>query len=129
MRLISNKIRRHFQVGLTGQIQLEDCGSIYLEPDEQITFRTEDAHEYDVVRKSWGYYATPSLNRRLVRFGLHAALINNKEKYYFVVLVDDEKRGEFDTYLIEERLHLVTWLDSDLRLDQLYDDITKHHGT
>ena len=124
MKIISKKVPREFSVGVNQNITLRDCGSIDLEPNEQITFHTDDHLEYDVARKVWCYYATPSLNRRLINFGLHAALVRNKEKHYFIVLVDNSRRNEFDTYLIEEHLHLVTWMDSDLSLNQLDDSIT-----
>ena len=54
-----------------------DCGRIALAPDEQVTFTTEAGGEYDVTRKSWGFYATPSINGRLKTFGLRAALVRN----------------------------------------------------
>ena len=88
MKFISRNVPREFRVGTNKDILIRDCGSIDLEPNEQVTFHTDSHLEYDVARKSWGYYATPSLNRRLINFGLHAALIHNKENHYFVVLVD-----------------------------------------
>ena len=36
---------------------LHDCAHIELEPNEQVTFKTATGAEYDVTRKSWGYYA------------------------------------------------------------------------
>ena len=40
-------------------------GTVYLAPNEQLTFVTENKNRYDVARKYWGFYATPSINSRL----------------------------------------------------------------
>src|SRR5438105_15753607 len=68
---------RAFQVGRTEKIWIRDCAHISLEPDEQVTFLTGEGAEYDVARKDWGFYATPSLNSRLARFGLRGVLVRN----------------------------------------------------
>ena len=73
MRLDRKDPPRTFVVG--DNIKISDCGMIALRPDEQVTFVTEAGAEYDVVRKDWGFYATPSLNGRLLQFGLRAVLI------------------------------------------------------
>ena len=127
MKSYLRKFSRQFQVGSKGTIQLRDCGSIQLEPDEQITFQTDEKFEYDVLRKSWGYYATPSLNARLLRFQLHAALICNHKGHYFVVLVEDAKRDEFADYLAKDSLRLVTWLDSNQQLSQVDQHFNETH--
>ena len=57
---------RKFTVGLS-KIKLKDCGSIYLKKNNQVTFRYKKS-EYDVCKKDWGYYATPSINGRLKKF-------------------------------------------------------------
>lgn len=105
---------RRFRVGRAGDIELEDRGSIALAPDEQVTFVTERGGEYDVVRKSWGFYATPSLDRdgRLARFGLRAALIRNLDTgRRFIVLVETGREGDFEAYRVAEHLDVVAWLD------------------
>ncbi|HLN09267.1 MAG TPA: hypothetical protein VK281_09945, partial [Xanthobacteraceae bacterium] len=61
---------RVFTVGNSGPIEMRDCGMVALDADEQLTFVTERGAEYDVARKDWGFYATPSLNGRLMQFGL-----------------------------------------------------------
>lgn len=100
---------RTFRAGK--DIQIRDCGRMRLDPDEQITFVTEDGAEYDVARKAWGFYATPSLNGRLVDHKLHAALVRNEAGRYYVFLLEDGKRPEFERYLHDERQTLVAWLD------------------
>ena len=67
---------RRFQVSGRGvTLMLSDCGRVALEPGEQVTFTTAAGGEYDVARKDWGFYATPSTNSRLKSFGLRAALV------------------------------------------------------
>lgn len=111
---------RRFAVGVDGGIELSDCGRIALEPDEQVTFTTESGGEYDVARKDWGFYATPSLNGRLPSFGLRAVLVKNRGTgRYFVGLVEEGKEPLFERYLERENLVAVRWLDSSERLADL----------
>jgi hypothetical protein len=104
---------REFVVGHGSVIRMKDCARVELEPDEQVTFTTEAGGEYDVARKSWGFYATPSTNARLARFGLRAALAKSWENKYFVYLVERGREGDFQRYLDRERNRVVAWLDTD----------------
>ena len=102
---------RVFQVGVPqNNIFIKDCAKIYLNNDEQVTFCTDSGTEYDVARKSWGYYATPSLNGRLLRFGLKSALVKNNTEQYFLMLVEKDKEEEFKRYLQSENQKLICWL-------------------
>jgi len=113
MNVVSKKPAREFRVGISKSIVLKDCASIALGPDEQVTFTTADGGEYDVVRKSWGFYATPSLNVRLKKYGLNAALIASEDNKYFIFLVESGRESQFQTYLQNEKLTLVTWLNEE----------------
>ena len=110
---------REFQVGKGERVTISDCGRVELNSDEQLTFVSEGDREYDVIRKSWGYYATPSMNGRLASFGLRGALIRGDDGKGFVFLVEAGKENDFRRYLEVERLWLVTWLDNDEALDAL----------
>ncbi|MBI4343023.1 MAG: hypothetical protein HY599_06620 [Candidatus Omnitrophica bacterium] len=110
---------RVFDVGCLVKIQLKDCGRVALEADEQVTFVTETGGEFDVVRKSWGFYATPSLNQRLPRFGLRAVLVKSPDGKYYVWLVERGKEPDFQRYLEAERQAVVSWLDTDQALERL----------
>ena len=110
---------RAFDVGRTVVAQLRDCARIELEADEQVTFVTGSGAEYDVARKSWGYYATPSLNGRLSRFGLRAVLVKALDTRYYVFLVERGKEADFQSYLDVEGHVVVWWLDSDDDLEAL----------
>jgi len=102
---------RVFTVGFDQKIELKDCARVGLEPDEQVTFVTESGAEYDVARKSWGFYATPSTNGRLKRFNLRAVLVRNRINQYFVMLVEGGKEPLFQDYVVGERLAVLCWLD------------------
>ena len=105
---------RSFDVGLpTKRISLKDCGHMHLEADEQITFTTEQGGEFDVTRKPWGFYATPSLNDRLPRFGLRAALTRSSDGKFFVKLVERGREAEFHGYMEHQAEAVVCWLDED----------------
>ena len=104
---------RRFVVGNSGAITMSDCGTVALAPDEQVTFVTEAGAEYDVTRKDWGFYATPSLDGRLAGFGLRGVLIQNRDtKRYFVLLVERGREAAFEAYLAAENLRIAHWLDS-----------------
>jgi hypothetical protein len=103
---------REFEVGYDVKGIIRDCGSIRLDPDEQVTFLTEQGGEYDLTRKSWGFYATPSMNGRLANFNLRAVLVKNRVDRFFVMLVERGKEDAFDRYVKAEPLKIVAWLDS-----------------
>jgi hypothetical protein len=119
MRIDENDPPRTYEVGFGETIEIRDCGSVELEPNEQLTFKTDSGGEYDVARKDWGFYATPSLNSRLEGFGLRGVLVKNRLDRYFVLLVESGKEDSFDRYLEIEGLEIVTWLDSSEALGEL----------
>jgi len=104
---------RIFAVGRQGHIAMKDCGQLLLEADEQVTLVTERGGQYDVARKSWGFYATPSLNGRLRAQGLRAALVRNRQGRYYLLLMEEGHEEEFHRYLSEEEQEVVCWMDSD----------------
>lgn len=113
---------RTFDVGITG-ITLAHCADVRLDPDEMVTFLGPEGREYDVTRKSWGYYATPSLAGRLIANGFRAALVRNVDtRQCFVVLVDTERVEEWRDYNRVERQEVVLWLDDFDRLARLAAD-------
>lgn len=119
MRLEPVEPPRSFLTGIREEVEMRDCGRLSLDPDEQVTLTTPAGAEYDVARKDWGFYATPSLNARLSGFGLRGVLVRNTLGRYFVLLVEHGHEPEFDAYCASERLELVTWLDTTEALDRL----------
>tara|TARA_B100001094_G_C17896068_1_gene654083 strand:- start:233 stop:574 length:342 start_codon:yes stop_codon:yes gene_type:complete len=102
---------RKFSVGLNYEITISDHGSILLKDNDQISFITEDDKEYDVVRKEWGFYATPSINGRLSNQGFKTALVKNSNGMLYIMLVEKNKLDEFKKYLENEKNFLIKWLD------------------
>lgn len=119
MKLHAIEPPRRFEVGFGETIVMRDCGRLELEPDEQVTLTTESGAEYDVARKDWGFYATPSLNARLTGFGLRGVLVRNRLGRYFVLLVERGREQSFERYVEIEDLRVVTWLDTDDALERL----------
>lgn len=104
---------RRFEVGHDVKGTISDCGSMHLAPDEQITFVTEAGGEYDVARKEWGFYATPSLNGRLAGFNLRGVLVKNRVNRFFIMLVERGKEDAFEGYVRQESMKVVAWLDNE----------------
>lgn len=111
---------RTFLVGNAAKFEMRDCGTMRLAPDEQITFVTDGGAEYDVARKDWGFYATPSLNGRLADFRLRGVLVKNRgTRRFFVMLVERGAEARFESYCSAENLAVVTWLDTAAALEEL----------
>ena len=102
---------REFEVGLEIKRKIKDCGKIKLSPDEQVAFVTESGKEYDLTRKDFGFYATPSVNIRLGKEGFKTAIVKNSQDRYFIMIVEADKMNEFQTYLDEEKQKVIEWLD------------------
>ena len=94
-------------------VDISHVADIELDPDELITFKTESGSEWDVSRKSFGWYATPSLNRRLPEHGLRGALVANADGRVAVLLVEPARMDDFDAYCEEQSMRVLTWLDTD----------------
>jgi hypothetical protein len=111
MKIEVNSDPRIFPVGIA-HTQLSHVADIDLQSDEMVTFVTDGELEYDVCRKSWGYYATPSLGGRLRAFGWRAAVMRNIDtRHCFVVLVQEGREDEWMAYMLIERQELVLWID------------------
>jgi hypothetical protein len=119
VKIIRNDPPRTFTVGRTIKHDIHDCAHIALEHDEQVTFVTPEGAEYDVTRKSWGFYATPSLNGRLAGFNLRPALIRNPQGRYYIFLIERGKEPDVQQYLDQEGQRIVWWLDTDDSLNAL----------
>lgn len=117
MKLSLEKIPRDFTVN---GVRIKDHGKILLEADEMVSFVTSSGAEFDFTRKDWGFYATPSLNGRLAKFGLRAALVRSTQSNRFYVLVVERgKEPIFESYLAKERAELLLWMDTTETLEAL----------
>jgi SAM-dependent methyltransferase len=116
MKLRLNEPPRTFNIGRGEPIIISDVAHIELEPNEQVTFEAPGGIEYDVARKAWGFYATPSLNGRLLDHGLRAVLTRSPTHKYYVMLVERGREAELQRYLDSEHNVLVRWLDNEADL-------------
>lgn len=108
MKFIQHNQPRKFSVGGT---VLSDCGEVYLNSDEQITFVSESGKRHDFCAKKWGFYATPSVNHRLSNQNLKTALVKNLANRYYVMVVDEDYMDEFSDYLNQQGSRVLEWLD------------------
>lgn len=93
-------------------LTLSDMGDVYLAEDEQVTVCVAPDRGNDVLRKSWGFYLTNSLNGRLREQGLKTALARNPGSgRLYVLLVDERRLDEFNAYLRQYDMELLRWLD------------------
>jgi len=79
--------------------------SIKLKKDEQLTLH-HGKSEYDIAKKEWGYYVTPSIQKRLKNFNLEAILIK-KSNDFFLCLVKKNKKKDFDNFLHNKKIKFI----------------------
>jgi RNase P/RNase MRP subunit p29 len=111
MKLELKESPRSFVVGIDGGIEIKDMGSVYLAPNEQLTFVTDEGARFDFVRKSWGYYATPSINGRLVQEGFKTALVENEAGRIYVLVIEAGMMQHFEEYCRIEGQKILQWLN------------------
>lgn len=121
MKLKLNDPPRKFSIGRGEPLVIEDVAHIELDPNQQVTFEGPGGIEYDVARKAWGFYATPSLNGRLLDHNLRAVIARSPANKYFVFLVERGREAEFRQYLDAEQNTIVRWLDNEADLRALED--------
>ncbi len=109
MKIIKNHPPRKFKP--SKNITIKDCARIYLNQNEQVTFLTKKKQEYDICKKDWGFYATPSINGRLKSYGFKTAIIKNiKTKKIYLFIIEKGKEKSFYKYLREENCKVLKWL-------------------
>ena len=113
MKYILKNPPRKFVTGINKDMFHTEMAQIDLAPEEQITFIGEGGIEYDVVRRSWGFYATPSMNARLLKFNLRSVLVKAGNNKFFIALVEKGKEEQFFVSLKDDASQIVSWLDSD----------------
>jgi len=125
---------REFGVGKRGGT-LRHCADVQLDADEQVTFVAAGGSEHDLVRKSWGYYATGSLNGRLPEHGLRPVLCigvpreGESARRAYLMLVEPEGEPQFRDYLRGEGMEVVCWLDSDAALTEVAERLAGLQGS
>ena len=92
-------------------IDIKDYGQIKLAPNEMITLETPSGRSYDITAKDFGFYATPSINARLVTEGFKTALVKNAFEKVFILMVEIDNIDKFNRYCISEKLQVIFWID------------------
>lgn len=95
------------------------AADVELDTDEQVTFVSRTGSEFDVARKAWGYYATPSLNKRLPDHRLRPVLTMNPDNKMALLLVEIGHEAAFEEYMTSQGMRVVWWLDTDEQVDEL----------
>ena len=99
--------------------QIKDYGKISLENNEMVSFVASGGGELDFAAKSWGFYATPSVNSRLKNEGFKTALVANENNQLYVMVVEKDKINDFFAYLKDGHDNRVLcWLDEWLPLTE-----------
>ena len=109
------KRNRKFVVGKGKDITLVDKGSVYLDNNENISVHFNKKINYDVAKKSWGFYPLPSINKRLKKFKLKAVIVESKNfNTFFVMLVIENRKKilDFKKYCKKENIKIIAWLNS-----------------
>lgn len=115
MKIKIRKKPRNFLVNVGDKkIQLKDTAKIILKKNEQVTFKYLNS-EYDVAKKDWGYYATPSINGRLKKFGFRTFLIKNKINKFYIFLVHKNKIKSFKKYCKDDNQKIVVELTNGIK--------------
>ena len=111
MKIYHKTPPRKFSGDKAGSIIISDCGDIHLEPNEQITFVTDEGARSDFTRKDWGFYATASVNARVRDEGFKTALVCNNVGRIFIMLVEMSQKHLFDKYCQDENQEILAWFD------------------
>ena len=112
MKYFFNEKPRNFELKSKGnKIVFSDFGEIQLDNNELITLVNTEGKRHDIVAKEWGYYITPSINKRAVDQGYKTALVKNKDGRFYIMVLEHEKMDIFNNYLNESNQILVEFLD------------------
>jgi len=89
--------------------------------NEQVTLKFLQS-EYDIARKSWGYYVTPSLQKRCKSNSLNGAIIfNKKNNQTNFVLVNSKKKTLFKRYLDNNDYKIITWVNDNKKFKKFFE--------
>lgn len=101
------KSKRRWIVGNLKNIEIQEKCKIKLKSNEQITFTNLKKNENEICKKGWGYYLTPSINRRLKNYNHQVFVITNKKKDKYIVIVKNSKMKSFKKYCENENLKYI----------------------
>lgn len=101
---IKKKIRS-WKVGIKKNILITETARIKLKANEQISFYSYNKNkiENEICKKGWGYYLTPSIDKRLKKYGQKIFIMKNSKKNSYLVIVNNSKLREFKKYCKNEK--------------------------
>ena len=120
------KKSRLYKTGFGKNITIKDCARITLNSNEQVTFQNQN-FLYDFCKKNWGYYSTPSINKRLKNNGYEVYLIENLTGDIYLWSVEKNKNKKFLNYLKNENQRIVTRLDDVKSPEDIIKNIKKNY--
>ena len=85
-----------------------------------VTFIDKRKISYDVKKKNWGYYATPSINGRLKNNKFKTALVSNEQGKIFIMLVEKNNINKFKSYCKNEKQKIIIWLDDNKKTKKMF---------
>jgi len=120
------KKNRSFKTGFGESIIIKDCARIKLDNNEQVTFQNKN-FLYDFCKKDWGYYSTPSINKRLKNSGFEVYLIENLIGDIYLWSVEKNKINKFLDYLKKENQKIIVRLDNINSVEGIIKNIKKNY--
>lgn len=110
MKTFIKKKPRKYKVGVADKIIIKDFGKIKLNNNEQISF-VGNKGLFDFCKKDWGFYATPSINKRLHNNKFQTFLVKNIYNNIYLWVVENNKKKLFLKYLNDENHEIIIRLD------------------
>ena len=120
------KKNRSYKTGFGESIIIKDCARIKLDNNEQVTFQNKN-FLYDFCKKDWGYYSTPSINKRLRNSGYKVYLIENLIGDIYLLSVEKNKINKFLDYLKKENQKIIVRLDNIKSAEGIIKNIKKNY--
>ena len=120
------KKNRSYKTGFGESIIIKDCARIKLDNNEQVTFQNKN-FLYDFCKKDWGYYSTPSINKRLRNSGYKVYLIENLIGDIYLWSVEKNKINKFLDYLKKENQKIIVRLDNIKSAEGIIKNIKKNY--
>ena len=111
MKIYLKNKPRPYKVGSNNQVTIKDFGKIEMKANEQLSFVTNNG-VYDFCRKDWGFYGTPSINKRLKKNKFETYLVKNIFNDIYLWVVEQNRKNLFMHYLKNEKHEIIIRLDN-----------------
>jgi hypothetical protein len=103
--MLLKKIKRSWIVGDKKDILITEKIKIQLDDNEQVSFvEKKNMTSYEICKKNWGYYVSPSIDKRLKDYGHKMYITKNQYGQVYLMAVDLKKIKKFTLYCKKEKL-------------------------